>query len=313
MIFNAAALTFVLELDEIMFHAVVPTGVHVLASQVEPLPRRWVQWRGVDLWPVIVLCFSAPWFFQLGATLFEHTSTLKKVRRNLCDGNISFVVRQQEESSLMMWTETEQFSLSPEDSFFQEAVRELIWSDYVPTTNAKSLNANRFDFQNPESFEDYLSVYPCFDFDLSDPSWVMGAFYHAVLDQAGVHIEQRQNASCEKLQLSCDLHDARSVRAHCPQTCGCDDPFSGQVYKEPRYGCPMHACISSPGFQEVLANGSCEDMPALALVSHPGWQRSWRQYLAMYAGWPEYLPAAEALARDALRRGGGVTQTASKT
>ena len=90
----------------------------------------------------------------------------------------------------------------------------------------------------------------------------------------------RKPNSCAEVAPFCDGPEQFNARLVCPETCGCNDPMSGQLLLDAQDGCPRPACEATSVFQESLHNISCQDRSAASLRADPAWNREWSVNLA---------------------------------
>lgn len=132
LVLNAAAMAFILDLDELVFDNLTPISVQVLLENVEPLQMlRMHVCCGIDIRPLTVLAFTAcclVWFLSQDVDFM--TRRMAEVRYELCErGSLQFVVEEHSQLGLpiAVWTNPAGKELdSSADTAYKQAVAGFI-------------------------------------------------------------------------------------------------------------------------------------------------------------------------------------------
>ena len=135
-VLNAAALSFVMDLDEVLFLTLVTEPAKAMLRKMEPLYRivtpplrLWGREVGKDF---MFPCFAWICFAVLMGLIFpvisENVETMRDVQHQLCGGNLNFVVDVLPSTGTVYVKESTPFVSRLPDSFELDALEELVWS-----------------------------------------------------------------------------------------------------------------------------------------------------------------------------------------
>eukprot|EP01062_Namystynia_karyoxenos_P052580 TRINITY_DN42195_c0_g1_i1.p1 TRINITY_DN42195_c0_g1~~TRINITY_DN42195_c0_g1_i1.p1 ORF type:complete len:988 (+),score=166.00 TRINITY_DN42195_c0_g1_i1:90-3053(+) len=283
LLLNAMALVFVLEIDEMIFRALVPQAVQVCVQRVKPLqgPPTPGRVAGCDLHSVIVAvvvigCLVLCEIFML-APLRE---VLDDARTEVCGGKRDFVMTLFPGRLFPLWANasakgdaaTVLFSRAVERLTGVKSYRELGANDasnyaYDAGAGLSNLTYNPFDYLDnisrlsvPFSLAGLLLIeretmaqqrfIRCQD-DIGDSihGFTMRESLREVVYNASV-------TSCAEVTHLCREHEFTAVRSLCPATCGCDDPDKLLAHHMPQWGCPP-TCSAS--YSKKISSSPCRD------------------------------------------------------
>mmetsp|Transcript_54725 Transcript_54725/g.108916 ORF Transcript_54725/g.108916 Transcript_54725/m.108916 type:complete len:215 (+) Transcript_54725:166-810(+) len=86
--------------------------------------------------------------------------------------------------------------------------------------------------------------------------------------------------SCGDLFAYCQRRRLTSLGYLCPETCGCNEPFKGLLWRRHVGGCLERACKAA--FKGSQQSTLCQDIPIDELQDLTGWTPYWESY-RMYA------------------------------
>jgi len=289
LVLNAAALCFIMDLDEMLFKAMAPVVAQRFVQCLQPLQYKRSRWHLEGIIPTfvtfaIILAVAASFITQNVHVMLE----LKKI---MCAGHTDFVTsRTPSDFIVSRQTET---SVAMKYNLEVKAVEELRdhtepfrvgfrarFSDWSTSVN--------FVIRKDQSLEG-LRADSCNDFDGTD--FEMKAFANtarqteilheafsymveAALEQmslgsGGVSSERPQfscvdfnpNKGTTEFVGACDNKSYILLRVLCPVSCGCDDPVSGQTFVTPLDGCSQ-ACGERS--RSSMAALPCEDLDVIS-------------------------------------------------
>lgn len=264
---NAVSIAFVLDVDELFFENFIPLPTKVLLSTFRALPRHTVLRHGMDAPPVfnLIVC--------LGVVLLSYQFEVSPLKARmdeahaiLCNGNQFFAVSMQSATGVIFGTRTKPFNQTESQSNMQisQAVEELNQTEGAEVTVTKVRFQNEYDrymFTSSvhESFPEIIEhEIHCTDmnFEDKDSADVWGPYRHALHHQ----LDRMEANRCQEFDDLCGGENASLLRFACPDTCGCNLPYSGLFLNGPSYGCPRDVCHSSSSYQTVLERMECRDM-----------------------------------------------------
>ena len=138
-VLNAAALGFVMDLDEVLFVTLVAEPAKAILRKMEPLYRLvtpplrlWGREAETDF---IFPCFAWIGFAVLMGLVMpvitENVETMRDLQHQLCGGNLNFVVEVMPSTDVVLVKDSTPFVSSLPDSFEFDALEELVWSPNV--------------------------------------------------------------------------------------------------------------------------------------------------------------------------------------
>jgi hypothetical protein len=276
LVLNSVGLTFILDIDEVVYHTVLTFETRTLFEEIEPLPLPktfdftfggwWAVWNTL----VGIACTLV----ILWALVYNEYFEMKKIRSIMCSGNRDFVVglnfqaNQLFSASSTPWVS----GSSTEIPYRQRAVKELI---NLEDRSDAILSAYVPDFHIFEQ----LTVHTTFEragflrFCIDNPTF--SHFREQIRAVTGVST----GISCVDFQRNCTNQAMRELRILCPETCGCANPRSGLLYEGPAEGCPRAICRSSQKYMSALATLECRDLTPFELRLMPAWRSFFNQWI----------------------------------
>lgn len=82
LLLNGVALSYIMDLDELLYYVFIPTKLSTLINLLEPLPARWnckVPFRGL-----VLFCIGVAGLIAATVLIFQHLETTLLVRDTLC-------------------------------------------------------------------------------------------------------------------------------------------------------------------------------------------------------------------------------------
>lgn len=265
LVLNAAALGFILEVDELLFETLAPLEVQTLVDALEPLPKPiGCTWYGLGSFSLgsllaTVVCVA----LLVRSTTLETLSTLREIEWRLCsEGLKDFIVRAVPSGEVAIG------STQPYESpFGTQALEAYVAKEIISgqrglhnTSIGSQVKVSqwRFTSTTDRMTIDYiagrLGGVPCADardnfLDNQSRPW----------KQLDLSIGTGTELRCEDFAHQCDQPEQSFLRALCSKTCKCDEPLSGSLYHGPENGC-LPRCHDR--FLEAFAALPCEDIPA---------------------------------------------------
>jgi len=289
---NAMALTFILDIDELLYMALLPRLTRLIVSSLTPIPTWSPPWRldGADRSSLTILAVL------IGAGLVVNFTILAPVETRLhtlvdiaCGDATNFVFTLNPSDRIVEWaTSSKSVGLyGGNNTYAEQAVNQLINADGfrgVPLSRETSLlrvmALSKVDAGHPTTVS---SGADCQD----RIEWYQSIVHHAnrtpmlrlVLSiKVGKEVKQ-----CSDVREYCDQLAMLEVRSICPVTCGCDNITSGLFLGRATSGCPS-ACLTSSRVEQTLASLPCADPSPEALRANAAWERYWQGFAAWHAG-----------------------------
>eukprot|EP00927_Polykrikos_kofoidii_P008655 TRINITY_DN13605_c0_g1_i2.p1 TRINITY_DN13605_c0_g1~~TRINITY_DN13605_c0_g1_i2.p1 ORF type:complete len:703 (+),score=85.02 TRINITY_DN13605_c0_g1_i2:127-2235(+) len=305
LILNASALCFVLTLDELLFHTIVPCVVQDAVSEVAPMKFKRNRWNLEAFFPLfIVLAIPIVVYFT---TVEENIRLMMNVKKTMCAGNKDFVGAKAG-TRIMNAVQTVPYSDdSLHETYEFRAVNDLIHAGDL--TDTSRFEFVRWHHKGEESFQDsltddWLSVptrAACLDFDNAPFTQLLldeYPFYfqtsRAIVDPDGTKGLSSEFV-CSEYKPFCDESTYSIVRWLCPLTCGCDDATSGLLFgrQGPWGGCAF-ACEAALRQEQNLP---CSDLSVTSIAAKDAadtraWERYWKSYYNLVA---ERAPSAASI------------------
>jgi len=259
LVLNASALAFViLDIPSLMYSVLTPCKAKVLCESLDPLPRKPRQrFHGFEILMLFdIVCISC-FVSVCGSLLFVDQGVMTDAFAALCDGEKDFVYGKDNFDRLLVGR-----TVPSSDAFMVNNSLEVGWIEGIVK---KELGVGWYDphaiqltMNFPVSSYPDLLNYECADAVQINTLWVNG---------------QDRQLTCPQAKGFC-LSSPR-IRLLCPQTCECDDPFSGMPFTAPSYGCPRRQCQSTHVYRNALNERNCSDMIASDLAANASWNLLW--------------------------------------
>eukprot|EP00930_Biecheleria_cincta_P100396 TRINITY_DN92034_c0_g1_i1.p1 TRINITY_DN92034_c0_g1~~TRINITY_DN92034_c0_g1_i1.p1 ORF type:complete len:795 (+),score=110.54 TRINITY_DN92034_c0_g1_i1:341-2386(+) len=311
LVLNAAALEFVMTLDELVYKAIVPDLVKALRNNAVKLPPPPADWQryckctvsGIDPAPVFRfgLAMLALTGFFVGV-LYPQQVEIRTLHETLCGGDLEFVDIEMEYFPQVAQTKiddaedlvvrTAEFKINFLEKYAKLNGTQPTWLKYAEMQTAVDAGA--------------LSLYPrkCQDSnDLRNVKLRSDVVDFVEFFQA--YAGNDRVDSCGALQSMCRYTTAFWIRFLCPQTCGCDE-YRGTLWI--RTGCPQ-TCEETVKYRQEETSLECKDSPSAELRNDPTWIKWWvgnwsPWYAAQWEGFEtNEVPDCKVLAASNLEAG----------
>eukprot|EP00930_Biecheleria_cincta_P020072 TRINITY_DN15169_c0_g1_i7.p1 TRINITY_DN15169_c0_g1~~TRINITY_DN15169_c0_g1_i7.p1 ORF type:complete len:925 (+),score=119.71 TRINITY_DN15169_c0_g1_i7:61-2835(+) len=283
LLLNAMALTFVLDIDDILFFLLAPRRVQSLVRNLEPLPTgkspmqtlTGLPWLGCMLKLMLVGTLLFVIDLQLLQPVFGRIAQAKDI---LCSGNTDFVysthpltgtiiVTRTADDSATSWS-TKALSVlqvaSPRIEVaygWEPTEKQLSASRSTPEETSRlppggswhaELDPSMFDYimqLSSKSAEQLSAERTCNDLSNTDA-------LHSQLVMATRNESFPYISSCSETKDLCALPSMSVVRFLCPMTCECGtfpSPKSG-LFGSPKFGCPNQCGMRAAALQSMRAS-----------------------------------------------------------
>eukprot|EP00930_Biecheleria_cincta_P103339 TRINITY_DN9529_c0_g1_i1.p1 TRINITY_DN9529_c0_g1~~TRINITY_DN9529_c0_g1_i1.p1 ORF type:complete len:1019 (+),score=109.00 TRINITY_DN9529_c0_g1_i1:349-3057(+) len=302
LILNAVALEIILNLDEMLFHALAPTPSKHLIQNLEPLKMKpWPRKLGLDVKSMIMtlvmpIFLAVSFLFLLGPTVAEFTNIVDAT----CQGSQDFVVAEHAQLGVVFamnttgWMQNfgSDVALSPIQRVVKSIINDLGEHNYISAPSAHSLHAE-LTLSNNNFAKKYGR---CSDLDSSWPHY--GTFLATLRYQ----VQNDELTSCSNVtRAHCIARDKPFVRFACPISCGCNNIFYGSIHVD---GCPFEACLATDEYNIIRRNAHHQDVDPRVLAETGDW-RLYLQSIDDEAASTLGLPANSAqLVQDTLMSNG---------
>lgn len=292
LVLNTMALEFVLSIPDLLLFAVIPKIVRRIIEEMRPLTIERTRSRGPLNWnasakrrcnkglqvffpalalPVVV---GACYWTLLRPTIWY----MEEAMSDMCGGDLDFVFLRRPDGLVLTANTT-----IPEEQRRSLSIARLAVLQRAGLADPEFSGAPRFiELGDVSSLILSAELYPtlgdfardkaCVDFGKtstrSELSLIMSRLREVTGDSAATN-------SCNELRRFCagSGEGPSLVRLYCPETCGCDDPLAGRLFRE---GCPGH-CRAK--FDLRLGVLPCEDPGVQALSRSPAWANYTQQVL----------------------------------
>eukprot|EP00913_Durusdinium_trenchii_P022383 g21027.t1 len=258
LILNAVALGIILDIDDLLFDALATTPGRHLVHQLDPLPMPSMpRLRGADAKSVCMSIFiPALTIFVYFTMLGPMVATLEEVSLAMCGGNQDFVWDLDPRGVVLM-------SPTPGGGFTEDtSIKSLAVDEAQEVGIALGVNDTQYSIwlQDVTQLSGVAVLTLAESLDLNNPQCIDLAsdgyltYLRFLLGDATIQ-------GCEDVINDCgsftrmpeyqlDGGKGWAARMLCSQTCGCQDPASGQISVQ---GCPYGAgrpCASTEAFQD---------------------------------------------------------------
>ncbi|CAE6973445.1 unnamed protein product [Symbiodinium sp. KB8] len=275
LILDAVALEAILDIDDFMFHALVPLRARLLIQSLEPMQVKISEVRsqvesGCNFC-LLAFALVLPYLFMLAP--LGHA--MQAVKYELCGGTQEFVVayNQDIQMTYALRTQAERgIELLPSEVAVEEFKHS---SEALPRYMVFSATSQAFDTDQVRTMAEEASTFPiCFETQVLQET---GRVYRdpvamSLIEprfQSMVAKFGRNATTCEEMQDLCHLPEARMLRYICGATCGCASAGTSTWYKVARQGC-SESCL-----KESDAATPCTDVAATS----EGWRSFWMNYV----------------------------------
>eukprot|EP00927_Polykrikos_kofoidii_P083969 TRINITY_DN8736_c0_g1_i7.p1 TRINITY_DN8736_c0_g1~~TRINITY_DN8736_c0_g1_i7.p1 ORF type:complete len:741 (-),score=113.85 TRINITY_DN8736_c0_g1_i7:42-2183(-) len=306
LILNTAALCFVMDLDDLLFRAVVPQTVQEVVCEFTPLKFRRAPWNMEALAPLV--CILAICVTVSCTIVAENIVGMVETKSELCGGFVDFVSAKAE-NGIMHGVMTTPHSLVDFGAGYEvRAVQELIaMKDAEDDNSFEFMFWHRADEQSFKAgvAKDWVTASQsgiCINYDDAVYASSFRSNFASYLSTARAIVDPTGSGgfssefTCSEYKPFCDGRFHALIRYLCPLTCGCDDATSGLLLGKVSKlgGCAM------PCLQAVDAHvrkAPCSDLPVTSTAvedkaANDGWTRYWRSFYETQAA------AAPSMARE---------------
>lgn len=276
LILNAAALSFVLDFDEVMFSTFVPFPIRVLIRCTEPLPRpRGKSFGGLTTPPILYVVGLLFAVFFINRNLVDTVSLMKDLEDVLCGGTQDVVVTQVLSTGWFSSVGTDSYEeASTKTSVFAwEVVQEVAFSANLSYVNLSYAAGSEDTFRMSLSLDTatlggLFSEGSCLDRLDSDDSFVAPYIHSLTNTDVGATCTDIDTSDCHKIDLI-------AFRMYCSSHCGCGLPRSFLFLSGDAFGCDRTACVQSENYMKDLSKIECVDPTVDELSANEDWTSLW--------------------------------------
>ena len=238
---NAVALKSLLELDTIVYGAVMPRKFQVSIKKLKPLHIRNSVLRSQMESLLLVLLFAVAMVLTWSQLVAPLSATMQDLKREYCAGNQDFVVGINDHHGVAVVRPTVQFSDDLLSGPVEQEVREYALSSSQTQLLATFNNTRDFERMRLETFATSTTQsLKCDDFD----NWFLRGQGDAIPDRyapywwsAAIGLGLPSTSTCADMAAHCHDPDSQLLRMVCSVTCGCTDPAANAMYKVRAQGC----------------------------------------------------------------------------
>ncbi|CAE7285323.1 unnamed protein product [Symbiodinium natans] len=293
LILNAVALSAVLQIDEMVFAALMPKKIQICIQDLEaikvPYSKGRSQAESIMLLVGITCLMLWPWMYNVGPLSWD----MIEVKRQYCGGTQNFVVADNQLQGITAGLVTSEYADQSDHlnqtSLIRFAVRRHIWQEPLGTSNYIRFGKDRADFVSAKEISMYhRNVHDslCIDFDeifLGNATHEIQEFYRPYFYSASFEAGFPDGASCAEMAHLCSSLEpsARLVRHVCPRTCGCHLQHANPMLKLVGEGCSS-ACFTER--DTAMRFTACEDVD---FEESPHLREEWEVF------WDSYRPLVE--------------------
>eukprot|EP00927_Polykrikos_kofoidii_P037885 TRINITY_DN3208_c0_g2_i1.p1 TRINITY_DN3208_c0_g2~~TRINITY_DN3208_c0_g2_i1.p1 ORF type:complete len:697 (+),score=80.83 TRINITY_DN3208_c0_g2_i1:82-2172(+) len=278
---NTAALSFVLELDDLLFHAMLPVKVQRVLNKMKPMKFTPLAWNLESIIAMILTVSTiATAYFGI---VVNNVETMLRVRHEICGGFKEFVAEKTFQG-VMVARRTARIVHEDVHAYEFQAVRDLVKAENPESDASFDLmmwfNRNVADFERSVTTPHaLLGDLACVDQDRGpleqwfrrEQRWLFNTVIALLVQGEGMAFPGE--FSCGDYRDFCDDSGYPLLRAVCPETCGCSESTSGM----PLSGCDPR-CKSR--VREQVATAACVDLPVTSTAPRDAavssaWKRYW--------------------------------------
>jgi len=283
-------LTFILDVDELLYQAMLPMPLKALFQNLAPLEKYGgFCWKHAG-WPVVanIAIGFATCIMVLYFEVLKEFTDMHQIRKHLCDGNLDFVVDINFQSNQLFSVKS--VPVEPNDALLNEmthrrkAVRELIDSSNIDEAKLSAAVRDLSTFEQSTVQTMYQKVGMA-RYCIDNPR------IEKFKDQFRAMTGIKNGSQCVDFKDHCGIQSMRDLRLMCSVTCGCADPLSGLFFEGPTEGCPRDICRSTPRYRMALATRECRDLSLAELQAMPAWAGYFEQYFRYHSAWMPTMTA----------------------
>lgn len=280
LILNAAALGFVMDLDELLFETTVPGLVQKFVAGLAPVKYRKPPCYMEAVLPLLMLVAIVA--TSVAVLILPQIDDMLAVKDVMCAGNLDFAI-QRNGVGFVAGKATVAFDpdAGAVDTIEIKAVKELKSLDLaqpglIVQYAQPSINEQNFVRDSTMTIAQMAAQSYCEDMDTFNggvavrefPVWFMTVRHETGINRGSTHAEVPWR--CADYARFCGA--MALLRNICPITCGCTRPRSGLLISQSVMGCPA-SC--EPIRAQALLNESCADRN---VAGTPEWTNYWRSY-----------------------------------
>ena len=264
-ILNCAALSFVMEVDELLFGIMLTSRVQRAVKTLQPFSQKLISMEGhirpliVYIAVIIVIGFATP-------NLLETRAHMEDLRHVLCDGNLDFVFAEMPSFGWIALHQVDTFSEIKDVTYSYYALEEAVWASELDNLSFTWLSRDPLFFEfvqtaSVRAMSDFTGVCSDENFQWRDVAthfvWTLGI----------------DSPTCNDPQVfdTCSSSGYPFVRFACPVTCGCRDPRSSLWLNGFDFGCPSK-CTSTEEYLVSLHAISCTSPAVGELQESDAWK-----------------------------------------
>lgn len=293
LILNAVALGAILEVDAMVFSALMPKKLQLKVQDLEAIKVQYSRCRSQTESLCILVILAAllawPWFVLVQPL----GQTMEAVKQAHCGGHQDFVIGLNKDQNMPVGFQSIPFNRSADKTLTQLAVDDYLFKEDIQATYITfHSDIGRFQKYQTQTMKEAASEHTwCADLDIFfqagsefvDPRHAETAsYYRPHFMSAILGLGFPSNSSCADMQEKCDDPNGQLLRYVCGQTC-CSNPLGSPWFKVPAKGCPI-TCLAEAG-----QFGACKDQ-----TSQVGGQMAWKKF------WNSYPSILEAELGEAL-------------
>ncbi|CAE7608948.1 unnamed protein product [Symbiodinium natans] len=322
LILNAVALNGILDIDEFLFEAMVPTKIQLAIQKLQPIQliygRGKSQVESAFNFSALLLMLLVPYL----VLVLPLTQRMLEVKREMCFGIQNFVVAYNSDVGMAYGLITAEKRNQSNPTLAEVAVDNYKFKldgpwkqvdDELPPSPDYmqiGLYTQEFEFGRIRKMAEEAQYFPvCWEKDVepdgSENASILSAFAHSRMKAAAFNLGITAT-TCAELSYDCYTPEARMVRLMCGQTCGCTDPMSSPWYKQRAEGC-AEMCLSER--HQLMKALPCQDFPQAG--AQASWNHFWDNYqlaITAYFGQDRIQYASPGFATAASIQAGGCDQ-----
>ncbi|CAJ1387407.1 unnamed protein product [Effrenium voratum] len=289
LILNAVALSAILEVDEMVFAALMPKKVQISIQDLEAIKVKYSKFRSsvesMFLLLIIIAILAWAYIFQVAPLGRDMLEVKKQKTRALnisvlqfpdaashpanlyCGGHQDFVVQVNNNLQVSNWT------WSPEGAV----------SNYIQF----EIDGASLDTSIANEWEEVASVdNHCLDWDgvylrnEADDYQELQDILRTRWFSTSLSLGMSPDSNCSEMSAYCEDSGKRLLKNMCARTCGCDSPYSDAWFRVPRHGCP-NGCTSK--LREDMQKRPCQDLDMTSPGFAHAWTSFWKTYLVVLA------------------------------
>ncbi|CAK9072712.1 unnamed protein product [Durusdinium trenchii] len=285
LILNAVALSATLQVDEMIFAALMPKKIQINIQDLEAIKVKYSNARSQFESVVLLLLITGLMLWPYFSLVAPLAQDMLEVKRQYCAGNQDFVVGGNNMQKITVGFKTKPFNISEENSLSQFAVEDWIWRQDETVSNYILFKKELGEFDQQLSMP--LSTLASFENTCEDwdATFLKGGTTESWQEQYRTHwfstafsLNMDLDSNCSEMRQHCDREDAGLLRYTCGHTCGCAYPYGNPWFRVTDSGC-SDACKDAA--EDYAATQICEDQNVTSQPLQDVWMTFWWYYLFM--------------------------------